>query len=89
MGGSKDGAKINGLPAKVLDVDWAASDRAVLAGADGTLRVVGLALTPATSAMSEYGLLDCSSRGPIQQKQFWLEFRLENPLEFWLEIFLH
>ena len=44
MGGSKDGAKINGLPAKVLDVDWAASDRAVLAGADGTLRVVGLAL---------------------------------------------
>ena len=51
----------NGLPAKVLDIDWAASDRAVLACADGTLRVVGLALTPATSAMSEYGLLDCSS----------------------------
>ena len=44
----------------MLDIDWAASDRAVLACADGTLRVVGLALTPATSAMSEYGLLDCS-----------------------------
>ena len=41
------------LAAKVMDVDWAASDRAVLAAADGTLRVAGLGLTCATSAISD------------------------------------
>ena len=32
---------------------------------------------------------DLENRDPIQQKHFWLEFRLEKPLEFWLEISLH
>lgn len=39
---------------KVLDIDWAASDRAVIATADGCLRVMGLGLTSSTSAMNEY-----------------------------------
>ena len=34
---------------RVVDIEWAASDRAVLATADGCLRVMGLSLTSSTS----------------------------------------
>lgn len=39
---------------KVADIDWAASDRAVLATIDGCLRVMGLALANAKSPMPDY-----------------------------------
>lgn len=41
---------------KVMDIDWAASDRPVLATVDGCLRVMGLALASASSAMYEYNV---------------------------------
>ena len=43
-------------PSRVLDVEWAASDRAVLAHSDGCVRVTGLSLATSTSAVAEYRL---------------------------------
>ena len=40
--------------AKVIDIDWAASDRVVLASVDGCLRIMGLSLASSTSPMLEY-----------------------------------
>ena len=42
------------IQVKVMDIDWAASDRAVLATDDGCLRVTGLAMNGSTSAMFDY-----------------------------------
>ena len=39
---------------RVADIEWAASDRAVLATVDGCLRVMGLSLASASSAMYDY-----------------------------------
>lgn len=44
--------------AKVMDIDWAASDRAVLATIDGCIRIMGLSMTSSTSAMYDYNLED-------------------------------
>lgn len=42
------------MASRPLDVEWAASDRPVLATADGCLRVMSLALSGCSSPMSEY-----------------------------------
>lgn len=39
---------------KVLDIDWATSDRPVLATQDGCLRIMDLNLTTSTSALLDY-----------------------------------
>jgi len=52
-----------------LDCDWAASDRIVLAGSDGSLRMVGLALAGTSSPVMAYGReqpLVCSALLPPQ-----------------------
>ena len=40
---------------KVEDIDWASSDRVVLAGSDGTVRLAGLALAGTSSPAESYG----------------------------------
>ena len=48
--------------------------RAVLAAADGTLRVVGLGLTCATSAITDYGLPDGDQDQGGNSIQSFLQF---------------
>ena len=45
---------------KIMDVDWAASDRVVLATIDGCLRIMGLSLSSSTSSV-----LDYNSESPV------------------------
>lgn len=39
---------------KVIDIDWASSDKPVLATADGCLRVMDLELTTSSSTILDY-----------------------------------
>ncbi len=44
------------LLTRVSDIEWAASDRAVLATTDGCLRIMGLSMASSTSGMLEYNV---------------------------------
>ena len=41
---------------RMKDVDWASSDRIILAGQDGTIKLAGLALAGTSSHCQSYGL---------------------------------
>jgi len=57
---------------KIVDIEWAASDRAVLACQDGAVRMMGLALSGSTSPVFTYSRshqVSCPALLPVKQFQ--------------------